>query len=162
MDQLEKHNIVLSFFNQNLNCVLKQKWKTLITNETQFRFDDITRILFLKEHGNFFVWIFIINSKYYISWNQIRSSGRSMINENFVYYINSNLFILLERYQRFSRTLIFNVDGFFVEKLKIKRAYRILRKHLHNWLYSPLCKDNTIGIVPRLLARKYITFFKIE
>ena len=29
-------------------------------------------------------------------------------------------------------------------------AARIIQKGCHNWLYAPVCKDETIGIVPRL------------
>ena len=155
MNLLEKHNLILSFFDKNSKCIMKQKWKTLISNETEFNFDNVTEILFLKEHGDFFVWIFVMDSKYYISWNQIKLS-RGMISEHFVHYSNSNLFILLERYQSYSRTLIFNIDEFFVKKLKEKYAIRILTKYFHNWLYNPLCKDDTVGIIPRVLAKKYI------
>jgi len=36
------------------------------------------------------------------------------------------------------------------EELVRQNAARIIQKGLHNWLWSPRCKDGTVGIVPRL------------
>lgn len=33
-------------------------------------------------------------------------------------------------------------------------AARKIQRGCHNWLYSPICKDGTIGIVPRLGWKK--------
>jgi hypothetical protein len=34
-------------------------------------------------------------------------------------------------------------------------AARKIQKGCYNWLYSPKCKDGTVGIVPRLGWKKY-------
>jgi ankyrin repeat protein len=33
-------------------------------------------------------------------------------------------------------------------------AAKVIQRGCHNWLYSPMCRDNTIGIVPRLEWQK--------
>ena len=35
-------------------------------------------------------------------------------------------------------------------KLKRNNAAKIIQNGCHNWLYSPKCRDGTIGIIPRL------------
>ena len=56
------------------------------------------------------------------------------------YYINS--FKLLKKYYNFETIQ------------KRNNAAKIIHKGCHNWLYAPVCKDNSIGIVPKLMLKK--------
>ena len=39
---------------------------------------------------------------------------------------------------------------------KRNKAARIIQNGCHNWLWKPICKDSSIGIVPRLMLKKLI------
>jgi len=41
---------------------------------------------------------------------------------------------------------------------KRNNAARVIQNGCHNWIWSPLCKDNTVGIRPRLDYELYKTF----
>ena len=53
----------------------------------------------------------------------------------------------------------YNCIKSFQRKFKLNFAKNtaaiLIGKACHNWIYSPRCHDGTIGIVPRLLIKKY-------
>jgi hypothetical protein len=41
----------------------------------------------------------------------------------------------------------------FTRELELEKAARLIQKYCHNWLWKPLCKDGSIGIIPRLMLK---------
>lgn len=39
------------------------------------------------------------------------------------------------------------------QKYKKNKSFVVIKRNIQNWLYKPLCRDNTIGIVPRVGLR---------
>ena len=41
---------------------------------------------------------------------------------------------------------------------KLNDAARIIQKHCHNWLYKPICRDNTCGInlIPHVTRQRLL------
>ncbi len=66
------------------------------------------------------------------------------------------------RSERASRKGYFEVVKFLEEVIRDRKLILIrkrlaaitIHKGCHNWLYKPLCDDNTIGIVPRLSMKE--------
>lgn len=62
-------------------------------------------------------------------------------------------YILTESEKRGRRPIFFKSrqDKIFDKQIF---ALKIIKKGMQNWLYSPMCKDGTIGIVPRVAMSK--------
>jgi len=70
---------------------------------------------------------------------------------------NSSLFYTNESNRNILRLILWNYTVRFYVQRYIKRikAAKIIKNGLHNWLYKPVCNDNTVGILPRLLGKHF-------
>ena len=60
----------------------------------------------------------------------------------------------------------YNCIKIFQRKFKLRFARKtaaiLIGNACHDWIYAPICKDGTVGIVPRLLIKKYAKIFNNE
>lgn len=66
------------------------------------------------------------------------------------YEIGISYVLFLEYLNKYNHLLVDHFEKKLYRYLTKEQAARIIQKGCHNWLYKPNCKDNTIGIVPRL------------
>ncbi len=113
---------------------------------------------------NYGIWYYIIIIGYenrILSLNDINNLKHC---NKLIYLasINAKKVIMKKVVKKYIRTFIFNLkyryhDKFTEKYEKFQRrteAAIIIQRACHNWIFSPICKDGSIGIYPRLSMKK--------
>lgn len=134
-----------------------------ISHKYYYSWPNFTKYLYTTNKNLYIETLYIPNesdlSIYYLSLKT-----RYLSTPNYLVFCNKNVSNKITCYMwwfpiyniPFTRELnfIFKVRKIqrFVKEWYKKRsnAVRIIQQGCHNWLYSPKCRDGTIGIVPRL------------
>jgi hypothetical protein len=78
--------------------------------------------------------------------------SRAATHDEFLDMINISLnlrFVVMV--DRTLRCMFMKLNMYYLD---LELATLVLTRACHNWVYKPICKDKTLGIIPRLMAKR--------